>query len=186
HDLDQRRLARPRRTHNGQELPRLDDETDIFKHKRFGFGVAKIHVAKLNSPLDLPRVGRDLVMSPFERAECYVSQALEMQFYDTKIERLFDQLNRLFRELLLIADECEDHADGQIVPKRQPGRKIDRDNILKAKNYVIDGREGNFRATEPDICAHHVGVAVEPLGLAVALAIEQLQALHPSQRLDER
>src|SRR5207248_5923087 len=89
HDLDQRRLARPRRTHNGQELPRLDDETDIFKHKRFGFGVAKIHVAKLNSPLDLPRVGRDLVMSPFERAECYVSQALEMQFYDTKIERLF-------------------------------------------------------------------------------------------------
>ena len=125
-------------------------------------------------------------MPRFERAQGDISQALEVQFENTEIKCLFDQLDGLLDKVLFVAHEGEDHPNGQAVVQCQPSCKIDRDDVLQPKQTVIDACECNLGATKADIGAHHIGVAIEPLGLAVALAIEDLQALNRPHSLDER
>ena len=45
--------------------------------------------------------------------------------------------------------------------------------------------ERDFRPAEADVRAHHIAVAVEPLAFALALAVEELEALDGSHALDE-
>ena len=55
-----------------------------------------------------------------------------------EIERLLDQLDGLLSEVLLVAHEGEDHADGESVAQREPRGEIDRDDVLKAEDHVVD------------------------------------------------
>src|SRR5262249_10630764 len=98
-----------------------------------------------------------------------IRQALEVQFENTEIKRHFDPLHGFVDRVLFVADESEDNPDGQTVAERQPGGEIDRDDVLQPEKAVVDARECNPGATEADSGAYHIGVAIEPLGLAVAL-----------------
>ena len=55
----------------------------------------------------------------------------------------------------------------------------------RPKISVVDRGERDLGAAEPDIGVHDVGVAVQPLAFALALAVEQLQALDCPHGLDE-
>ena len=94
-----------------------------------------------------------------------------------KIQRLLDELHRLVGEVLLVAHEGEDHADGETVAERQPRREIDGDDGLEPEDQLVQRAEGDFGAAEADVGVRDLGVAVEPLPFALALAVEQLQAL---------
>ena len=124
-------------------------------------------------------------MPALEWTQGDVSQALEVKFENAEVESLFDQLDGLFGEMLLVTHEGEDHPNGQAVAQRQSGREVDGNDALQREQGVIGGCERDLGATEADIGAHHIAVAVEPLGLAVAFAVENLQALNRPQGLDE-
>ena len=131
HDLDKRRLARARWTHNGHEFPWLDDKADIFEDWGLRFGIAEEDVSKLDLAPDLPHVCQDLIMPALEWTQGDVSQALEVQFENAEVKSLFDQLDGLFSEVLLVTHKGEDHPNGQAVAQRQPGREIDRNDVLQ-------------------------------------------------------
>src|SRR5215212_1994213 len=124
-------------------------------------------------------------MAALERAERYVGQAFEVQFENAEIECLFDQQDCLFGKVLFVAYEGEDHADSETVAERQPGREIDGDDVLKPKDCIVDGCERDSGATQANIRAHDIGIAVEPLALAFALTIEELQRLNRPHGLDQ-
>ena len=56
HDLDESRLAPARRTHDGDEFPRFNNEAHVLKDKRLRFGVLEGYVSKLDPTVDLPHV----------------------------------------------------------------------------------------------------------------------------------
>lgn len=58
-------------------------------------------------------------------------------------------------------------------------REIDGNDVLQREQGVIDGCERDLGATKADIGAHHIAVAVEPLGLAVAFAVEKSSSFEP-------
>src|SRR5262249_38259509 len=109
------RLAPTRRPHNGHEFPWFNDETNIFKDKRLRLGILEEHVSELDPALDLPRIGQELIMPALERAQGDVSQALEVQFENAEVKRLFHQLDGLLAKVLFVAHEREDHANCQTV-----------------------------------------------------------------------
>src|SRR6266566_203706 len=113
-------------------------------------------------------------MPAFEWAKRDVSQAFKVQFEHTKVERLFHQLDGLIREMLFVAHKGEDHSDGQAVIQSQPGGEIDRYNGFQPKQNFVDRCERYSGATEANIGADHIGIAVEPLGLAVTFPVEDL------------
>ena len=53
------------------------------------------------------------------------------------------------------------------------------------KRTPFDGVESDLRPLEPDIGVHGLGEAVEPLAFPLVLVVEELDALHRPQGLDE-
>src|SRR5262245_3930067 len=108
-----------------------------------------------------------------------------MQSEHAKVENLLDQQGRAFDKLLLVAHEGKNHSDRDHIVEREPSRQIYRDDILEAEDGVVDGLEADLGASEPHVGVHEVCIAVEPLALALVLAIEQLEALHGTHGFDE-
>src|SRR4051794_3203836 len=109
-----------------------------------------------------------------------------MQPEDAEIQDLLHQLNRLFGEMLLVADKGEDHANGQRVVQCEPRRKVDRDDILKAENDVVERAECYLSPAQPHVAVDNIAVAIKPLAFPLTLAIEQFQALYRTHALYER
>jgi hypothetical protein len=119
-------------------------------------------VAKLDLALDLPCVSQNTVMPALEGAECHVGKALQVQLKNAEIERLFDQKDCLFSELLLVTQERKNHPDRQTIVEREPSGEIDRDDGLQSEYGILYGRERNPCATERDMRAHDVSISIEP------------------------
>src|SRR5262245_36734515 len=88
--------------------------------------------------------------------------------------------------MLFVADKRKNHSNCHIVTHCQSSSKVYNNDVLKPEQGVIKASESNLSATETDISAYFIGITVQPLGLAVTLPIEDLQALHRAHRLDER
>src|SRR4029079_7842297 len=180
-----RGLATSGRTRDGDELPRLNDQTEVLQHKRPGFRIAEEYIAKLDASFNGTNVGQHLVVPTLEFAERYIAETFQMQLEDAEVERLFDQLHSFFYELPFVAHECENHPDRERVGQRHSGCKINSDDVFKPEDRVVDGAKGDLRSAQADVGAHHIGIAVQPLPLPIALAIEQLESLNCTQRLNE-
>ena len=165
--------------------PGCDRNVDILEDERLRFGVAERNVTKLNVAPNLARVSEGLVVPALEWGQRDVRQTFQVEPENPKIERLLNQLHGLFNEMLLVAHKREDHADGESIAERERRSQIDRDDVLKAKDRVIEGGEHDFRPAQADVRAHHLAVAVEPLAFALTLAVEELEALDGSDALDE-
>src|SRR5262249_36245408 len=172
HDLDESCLAAARRAHDRNEFIGFDHEADVLEHKRLGLGIPEGNASKLDPAPDFSLVLQQLVMATFEWAQRYIREALEVKLENAEVEPFFDQLNRLVGEMLFVAHECENHPNCYLIVQREPGCEIDSNDILQSKYCVVDSCEPKLGSTKADIRAHHIGITVQPLGLAVALAIE--------------
>ena len=139
----------------------------------------------LGAALDLSGVSDRLIVSRFDGRERNVGEALQVEPQNTKVDRLLDQLGSFVSEILLVAHKREDHADGECIAEREPRSQIDRDDVFKAKDRVVEGGEHDFRPAQADVRAHHLAVAVEPLAFALTLTVEELEALDGSHALDK-
>src|SRR5215212_4568816 len=101
-----------------------------------------------------------------------------MQFQDAEVERLFDQQNCLFCEVLFVGYESENHADSETVAERQPCCDVNRDYVFKTKNRIVYSCERDSCTAQTHVSAHDIGVAVEPLALAFGLTIKEFQGLN--------
>src|SRR5919201_4283537 len=108
-----------------------------------------------------------------------------MQAQYAEVERLFYERDRLVNEVLSVRHECEDHPDGQLVGKRQPGCEVDCSDHLQAEDQIVGGGEGDLGSPESHVRVSDVGETIEPLAFPLALAIEELEALNRSDALDE-
>ena len=111
---------------------------------------------------NLPRVSEGLVVPALEWGQRDVRQTFQVEPEDPKIERLLNQLDGPFNEMLLVAHKREDHADGECIAERERRSQIDRDDVFKAKDRVVEGGEHDFRPAQANVRAHHLAVAVEP------------------------
>src|SRR5215217_4468554 len=104
-----------------------------------------------------------------------------MKFKQTQIESLFNQEHGFLSKVLLVAHKSKDHADCKSVFKRKPCGEIHRYNDFYSKDEVIDALKRNSYTSETCVRSYNIGIAVEPLALALALTIEQFYALHGPQ-----
>src|SRR5262245_18704162 len=104
---------------------------------------------------------------------------------NAEVDRLLDELDGLFREILLVAHEREDHADRESIAERKSCSQINRDDVLQAENNVVDRAESDLGPAQPNIRAYDVAVAVQPLPLALVLAVENFQGLYRAHVFDE-
>src|SRR5947207_1636519 len=108
-----------------------------------------------------------------------------MQAEDSEIEHFLNELYGLVREMLLVADEGEDHTHGQYVAQSEPRRQIDRDDVLKPEDHVVESAECNLCLAQPHIAIDDIAVTIEPLALSFALAVKEFQTLDRPHALDE-
>src|SRR5215213_8539872 len=118
-------------------------------------------------------------------AESDVRQPPKMQTEEAQVDALLHQQHGFLDEVPLVAYKGEDHAYRQHVIEREPRCQVDGQDVLDAEDQVVQSLEGDLRATQPDIRIDHLGIAVEPEPFPLAFTIEQLQALHRANGLDE-
>jgi hypothetical protein len=88
--------------------------------------------------------------------------------------------------MLPIAHERENHAHGESIRQRQPGCEIHREDHLEPEDQIVHRGKCDLGAAETDIGVRNIRVAVQPLAFALAFAVEELEALNCSHRLDKR
>src|SRR5262249_38512090 len=114
-----------------------------------------------------------------------IGDSLQMQAEQPIVEDLLHQHDRAIDELLLVAHECDDHSNGDRIIESESRRDIYSDDHLKPKDRVIRRFEAYCRAPQPDIRVDEIGVAIEPLSLALVLRVQELQTLNRAHALDE-
>ena len=86
-------------------------------------------------------------MAALTRRQRDIGQPLQMKSKHAEIKGLFDELDSLVGEMLLVAHEREYHAHSENVAEREFRGKIDRDDALQTENNVVDGTKSDFRPT---------------------------------------
>jgi hypothetical protein len=87
--------------------------------------------------------------------------------------------------MLTVSHKCEHHADRELSGEHEFGGKEDDQNQFDPEDQVVDRAERDLGTAEANVGIRNFGVAIEPLALALALAIEQFQALDGADGLDE-
>ena len=118
-------LPPPDGPHDGDELAGLDRQIDVLQHEGLAVGVAEEDVAQLDPALDRPGVGQRLVVARFRAGSARCRTGAPDEAEDAEVERLLDECDGLLDEVLLVAHEGEDHADGQ-AGSRAPASPRDR------------------------------------------------------------
>src|SRR5262249_41528324 len=108
-----------------------------------------------------------------------------MQPQEPIVQDLFDQHDGAIGELLFVAHVRDDHPYGDRIVEREPCGDIHRYDHLESEDRIVYGFEAYFRPPEPDIRVDEIGVAIEPLALALVLGVEKLEALYRAHALDE-
>src|SRR4051812_5288812 len=108
-----------------------------------------------------------------------------MQPENAKIENFLDQQRRALDKLQFVAHEGENHSNRDHVIKREARRQVYRDDILEAKDGIVNGLETDLGTAKPHVRIHEVCITIEPLALAFVLTIEQFETLHRAQGFDE-
>jgi hypothetical protein len=124
-------------------------------------------------------------VTTFQGRQRNVGKSFEMQAEDAVVQDFLHQHHRAIRKLCLIADEGEDHSDCHHIIERETCREVDDDDVFKSEDRIIDGLEAYLGAPEPHIRIDEICITIEPLALAFLLTIEQFQALHRTNGLDE-
>src|SRR5262245_38022056 len=158
---------------------------DVLQNARVALGIAEGDVSQLNAALDLSSVCNRLHVSRLDRRQRDIGEPLQVQAQNAEVDRLLDELDGLFREILLVAHEREDHADRESIAERKSCGQINRDDVLQAENNVVDRAKSDLGPAEPNIRAYDIAVAVQPLPLALVLAVENFQGLYRAHVLDK-
>ncbi len=74
----------------------------VLEHEWLGLGAAERDVSQLEAAANLPGIDERPIVPAFNRRERNVRKALQVQAKKSKVERLFDQLNRLLGEMLFV------------------------------------------------------------------------------------
>ena len=133
--FQQRRLAATRRPDERDETTRRDAEFNITQQPRIVLAVA------IPQPLEFEHAGERLQIGlgrRLRRGETGVGQPVEMHAQQLEIKQLFDELDDVPGEMLLVAHEREQHADGQCALHDEGGTEIDDQDVLQAKHQGIE------------------------------------------------
>src|SRR5688572_29089896 len=88
--------------------------------------------------------------------------------------------------MLAVSHQSEQHADCELSGENELGGQENDKDQFDTEDQIVDRAERDLGTAEAHVSIRDLGVAIEPLALALALAIKQFQALDGTDGLDER
>ena len=180
--LDERRLAAPRRPDDGDRFALLNAQVQLVQDPRIGFRITERHPLQLDAAtrqFDRHLHGIGCILGGVEHD---VADTFGVQAEHAQLQGVLHQRSGTLHELGLVGNEREQHADGEAAAvghvEHQQAAEPKRDDVLDAEQGAVQRLINQTQPLDTNASIELVDHQVLPAGAALLFTPKQLDALH--------